>query len=165
MLYSEHWIELSRICRRFETFWKWMEALEKLDFLKHTALKSVCLCSLAFSPFKPPVMDVVVETAAALKWMVSPWFLDLTRSQVKNEPFVMSSHVFLWRMLILSPLFLPKTLWSPWIWCLYNMRSLILNNYTDIKYLLYVKTVKHLGQQYRQVLTLSNQLNYNKVNA
>lgn len=42
------------------------------------------------------LMDVCVEATAAPKWMISPWFFDLTRSQVKK----MSS---LWRQGWLSP--------------------------------------------------------------
>lgn len=69
------------------TFWKWMDGLEKLDFFKEGCTQIYQYASLAFFSIQTACdgcFFFCVETAAALEWMASPWFLDLTRSQVKK---------------------------------------------------------------------------------
>lgn len=97
MLYSRHWIEAK----------KWMDGLGELDFLKESCAQ-IYQCASSGLPLHSTRQwwMFLAEPAVALKWMASPWFLDLTRSEVKkNELAVMSRQIFSQRV----PVFIPKT--------------------------------------------------------
>lgn len=119
MLYFQQWMKQNLQIHLL----KWMNVLEIHDFnkkkIQHSD-SSTCLSSLAFSPFKTPVMDGCIQAAASPQWLISPQSLDLTRSQVKNEPFVTSSQILCRRTLMVSFVFSSKTLSSPWIWLLWE---------------------------------------------